>query len=72
MVHPLTQYRLAEGLSGEAVAKRAGTSRQTIHRIESGAQFPSLTLIRRLIDATGGAVTADDFLPPRAEPEAAE
>lgn len=63
MAHPLTQYRLATGTSREALAKAAGTSRQTIHRIEAGEQSPSLDLVARLIDATGRAVSAADFLP---------
>ncbi len=64
MMHPLTQYRADADVSRDALAKMAGTSRQTIHRIEQWEQSPSLDLVGRLIRATGGAVSADDFLPP--------
>lgn len=64
MEHPLAQYRKKTGVSREALAKRAGTSRQTIHRIEQGLQSPSLELVARLIAATDKQVKAADFLPP--------
>lgn len=62
MEHPLTAYRKKHGLSREALAKLVGTSRQSIHRIEMGDQTPSLTLVGKLVLATGGAIRADDFL----------
>lgn len=61
MTHPLTIFRAGKSLSKAQIAALAGTSRQTIHRIERGEQTPSLKLMRRLIDATG--LRADDFLP---------
>jgi len=65
MTHPLTRYIETSDVGRTALAKAAGTSRQTIHRIERGEQSPSLDLIGRLIDATGGALRADDFMPSR-------
>ena len=63
MAHALTKFRTSNGLSMEQVAKLAGTTRQSIFRIESGGQTPSLALVQRLIDASSGSLSADDFLP---------
>lgn len=62
MEHALKQFRTRNGLSVEEFAKRAGTTRQTIHRIECGKQSPSMAMVSRLIAATGGAVGADAFV----------
>ncbi len=60
--HPLAIYRESAALSASALAVLADTTRQTIHRIETGKQNPSLGLIRRLVGATNGAVSANDFM----------
>lgn len=62
MVHPLKAYRDREQVTAASLAARAGTSRQTIHRIESGQFAPSLDLLARIVTATDGSVSADDFL----------
>ena len=62
-LHPLARYAAASGRSLSELAIAAGTSRQSLHRIIKGEQMPSLDLVARLKHATGGAVTADDFLP---------
>lgn len=62
MTHALTRYRLATGTTVSALARQAGTSRQSIHRIERREQTPSLNLIGRIVAACGGMVRADDFL----------
>lgn len=63
MTHPLTRYRHDADLSMAALAAKAGTTRQTIHRIESGEQRPSWELAARLIAVSEGRLSADDFLP---------
>ena len=68
MEHALKRFRLSANISADQLAKAAGTSRQTIHRLENGHQVASLWLVSRLIKATGGAVTADDFLPGETPP----
>ena len=65
MTHPLTRYIETSNVRRTALAKLAGTSRQTIHRIERGEQSPSLDLVSRLIAASGEALKADDFMPQR-------
>lgn len=67
MEHALKQYRRINGLSAEVLAMKAGTTRQTIHRIENGQQVPSMGMVSKLIKATGGEVRAADFIPPRME-----
>lgn len=67
--HALTRFRLSSGLSRKEVAKRAGTTRQTIHRIEAGNQQPSWKLASKLIEVAEGELTTDDFMP---KSEAAE
>lgn len=62
MTHPLAQYRSTANLTRDALAKLAGTSRQTIHRIENGDQTPSLDMIRRLVAVSEGALSLEDFL----------
>lgn len=69
--HPLADFRVKANLSRAELALLAGTTRQTIHRIESGEQTPSLALVRRLVgvaDARGQKLRADDFLPPAPTP----
>jgi len=67
MDHPLKKYREATGKSLEELAVESKTSRATLSRIENGLQTPSLGLIERIREATGGAIRADDFLPFRGE-----
>jgi len=61
MEHPLEKYRREAGLTRRDLAIKAATTRQTIHRIEVGKQNPSAALIRRLMVATNGALTPNDF-----------
>lgn len=63
MMHPLAAFREKSGLSRAQIAKLANTTRQTIHRIESGDQTPSLKMVGRFVDVSGGELRADDFLP---------
>lgn len=69
--HPLRHYRRLHGFSLEVFAKRVGTSKATLCRIETGTNGPSHALLQRLIEATEGAVTADMIVAFRAPQEAA-
>lgn len=57
-------------MTDEKLSDAAGCSRSMITKLRLGVAAPSLDLIHRIREATNGAVTADDFLPPRipAEP----
>ncbi|WP_428410488.1 helix-turn-helix transcriptional regulator [Hyphococcus sp.] len=58
-MHPLKQYlrEVEEGF--QDFAARVGVSRQTLYRIVSGGQAPRPLTARRIVEATGGAVTLD-------------
>jgi transcriptional regulator with XRE-family HTH domain len=71
MAHALRKYRHEAGKSLQEVAERSKTTRATLSRIENGLQIPSLDLVKRIIEATHGAVTANDFLPSHKPDEAA-
>lgn len=60
--HPLRTYRRQKLLSLHELAQAAGTTKANLSRIETGVQKPSFDLLKRLIDATGGDVTADEML----------
>ena len=44
------------------LAKAVGTTEATISRLKNGRSQPSFDLARRIAEATGGAVTANDFM----------
>jgi len=58
----LSHWLKKTGTSARELASRAGTTEATISRLRHGRAKPSLDLAQRLADATGGAVTANDFL----------
>jgi hypothetical protein len=54
-------------------ARRAGLCPTYLWRIEHGQKGVGLTVASRLVEASDGALTLDDFLPPSAnKPEHAE
>lgn len=61
-IHPLRKYRTENGITLEHLAQMVGVTRATLSRIETWLQSPSLSLVCRLINATGGALSADDFI----------
>ena len=60
--HPLTAYRQRRSLSLDAFAALARTTKSTIWRIENGQQTPSVGLLHRLVQATGGEITGAELL----------
>lgn len=70
--HPLRTYRRQKSLSLEALADLAGTKKNSLSRIERRLQKPSFDLMRRLVDATDGEVSADALLDAGAPPREAE
>jgi transcriptional regulator with XRE-family HTH domain len=65
MTHPLRTYRHKVGITLDHLASQVGATKSTLSRIESGARFPSVDLISRLVVASDGLLRADDFLPVR-------
>lgn len=60
--HPMRIYRRKNGLALDAIARAAKVSRGTVSRIETGKQNPSVELMRRLIRASAGELSAQDFI----------
>ena len=58
----LAAYMDRKKLSDEEIALNVGVSRVSISRVHRGLQQPSLELMRRLAEFTGGAVMPNDFL----------
>jgi DNA-binding XRE family transcriptional regulator len=58
-MHPLKHYLTDVEERVQDFAERVGASRQTLYRIFSGVQAPKPMLARRIVEATGGAVTLD-------------
>lgn len=56
--HPLRHWREMVGVTLDDLATEIGTTRQSLSRIETGRQTPSLELAMRIEAATNGAVTA--------------
>lgn len=50
------------GTSDDALAAQIGVDRTTVSRIRRGTRLPSADLMRRISDATAGAVMANDFI----------
>ena len=50
------------GETAASFAARVGVDVKTLYRYLSGERFPTPENLRRIRDATGGAVTADDFV----------
>jgi len=58
-MHPLKQYLQDVDEKIQDFAQRIGASRQTLYRMFSGVQTPKPVLARRIVEATGGAVTLE-------------
>lgn len=58
----LDVYLSIDGNTAADLAERAGTTGTTIHRILYGDQKPSADMMRAIVKATNGQVTADDLL----------
>lgn len=73
----LDSYLALLGNTASALAERAGTTGASITRILHGDQQPSSDMIRKIVEATDGLVTADDLIfglprtKPRPTPDAA-
>lgn len=65
-----SSMKLADYLSEHAItdgdfADRIGVDRSSVSRLRRGITRPDWPTIERIIAATNGAVTANDFLPPQ-------
>ena len=61
------RVRTVEGLSQQELARRMGTTKAAISRLESGRHRPTVETLRRLAEALGGRLTLTIVMPPGAE-----
>lgn len=57
----LTEWMTRSNVSAAALAKRCGVHLVTIYKWKAGTNFPRPPQLQALTEATGGAVTANDF-----------
>jgi hypothetical protein len=58
----LGAYLTERNLTAAAFGRRVARNRSTVARWVTGARFPDPRSLRSIIQATAGAVTAEDFL----------
>jgi transcriptional regulator with XRE-family HTH domain len=58
----LDQYLSSKSLTRTAFAKEVGVSRVALQRYLAGERFPRQAVLRAITTATGGLVTANDFV----------
>ena len=67
----LKEYLSEQGLTHEAFGASIGVTTPTAWRYANGKRYPSPAVMRRIVEATGGAVGPQDFLDQAPEGEAA-
>lgn len=65
MEHPLRRYRRTAGMTQRELAQRLDVSLPTLCRLEKNQQWPSRSLMERIVSVTGGLVRPDAFLSER-------
>lgn len=58
----LSDWLTINDVSDAAFAARVGTTRHTVWRWRTGVKKPSWVSLALIADATGGSVTANDFV----------
>lgn len=65
----LREYLSAKTLTANEFGRRIGVSQAAVTRYASGARIPEPKTMRRIVEATGGAVTPNDFYDLPAPPQ---
>jgi len=68
----VVRLRAREGLSQEELARRMGTTKAAISRLESGRHRPTMETLRRLAEALGGRLLVTIEMAPSAKRGTAE
>lgn len=58
----LADYLKSNGISDDDFGQSIGVTRQAVHRYKTFDRFPEKPVLTRIIEATSGAVTPNDFL----------
>jgi len=69
MKHALTRFRERRGLTMEAFGRTVGVEKGTVSKWERHHARPRISSLVRIKEATGGEVTAMDFVPADALPD---
>lgn len=64
--HPLIEYSKSRGKTLKAIAKDAGLSRMSLHRILRGEQNATMDTLKAISAATDGEVSVSVFFVERA------
>ena len=67
----LTEYLTEQNMTCAAFAEKIGVTTTAAWRYAHGERIPRPAIMRRIAEATGGAVTAQDFYDRSADGEAA-
>lgn len=69
-MHQLEKYIADQRMTQAEFAEQVGCTQVSVSRWIAGVRMPRRGMLVRIIEATGGAVTANDFLPaPEGEAE---
>ncbi|KQS82161.1 XRE family transcriptional regulator [Methylobacterium sp. Leaf361] len=68
----LADFLADRGIKDSDFAETIGVSRMTLWRYKSGDRRPEWDVLKRIVQATEGHVTPNDFLDAQAEAEAAQ
>jgi DNA-binding phage protein len=68
----LAEYLRKQRITAGELARQAGLSRQLVHAYLAGTAWPGFANVLRIRDATGGKVTANDFVRQHEQREAVE
>jgi len=63
----LTDYLSHTGMSAETFAKKLDVTVSAVNFWRNGDRTPRIAQMRKIFDATDGAVTPNDFMPPSEE-----
>ncbi|WP_300396362.1 helix-turn-helix transcriptional regulator [Henriciella sp.] len=64
----LADWLTKHDLSDADFAERIGVSRQALHRYKTGDRHPRTTIMEKIVEHTGGEVTANDFFEAKQAP----
>jgi transcriptional regulator with XRE-family HTH domain len=60
----LDQYLKQNGITETAFAAQIGVNQSSVNRMRKGLISPDILTLGRIVEATAGAVTLADFVPP--------
>jgi transcriptional regulator with XRE-family HTH domain len=68
----LDDYIRQNDVTEAEIARRAGCSQSTVNKVRNGVGNPTISLLNRISEATGGAFTPSDFVVSSEPAEAAQ